>query len=196
MGSDAKDFDNDGNVDIFYNNLRQQVWQLLRNDGHLFSYAYSSKIQSMSIPHSGWSNGFIDYNNDVGTHEIPQLRHALHRRTIDGQHDIALTDAGLGRTSGGIFHHKTAGDAELGAFVWGERTQLHAEMGSLRRCLAILGDGCGVRRADGCIDRHELAVTHDLEGRVLPGAVLLTRTDNWPASAMGLPLNLRITSPT
>jgi len=64
MGSDAKDFDNDGNVDIFYNNLRQQVWQLLRNDGHLFSYEYSSKIQSMSMPHSGWSNGFIDYNND------------------------------------------------------------------------------------------------------------------------------------
>jgi enediyne biosynthesis protein E4 len=64
MGSDAKDFDNDGKVDIFYNNLRQQVWQLLRNDGHLFSYVYSSKIQAMSIPHSGWSNGFIDYNND------------------------------------------------------------------------------------------------------------------------------------
>lgn len=64
MGSDAKDFDNDGKVDIFYNNLRQQVWQLMRNEGHLFSYAYSSKIQSMSIPHSGWSNGFIDYNND------------------------------------------------------------------------------------------------------------------------------------
>jgi len=64
MGSDAKDFDNDGNVDIFYNNLRQQVWQLLRNDGHLFRYQYSSKIQSMSMPHSGWSNGFIDYNND------------------------------------------------------------------------------------------------------------------------------------
>jgi hypothetical protein len=64
MGSDSKDFDNDGRVDIFYNNLRQQVWQLLRNDGHLFSYVYSSKIQSMSMPHSGWSNGFIDYNND------------------------------------------------------------------------------------------------------------------------------------
>ena len=64
MGSDAKDFDNDGHVDIFYNNLRQQVWQLLRNDGHLFNYLYSSKIQSLSAPHSGWSNGFIDYNND------------------------------------------------------------------------------------------------------------------------------------
>jgi len=63
MGSDAKDFDNDGKVDIFYNNLRQQVWQLLKNDGD-FAYLYSSKIQSMSMLHSGWSNGFIDYNND------------------------------------------------------------------------------------------------------------------------------------
>ena len=64
MGSDAKDFDNDGRVDIFYNNLRNQVWQLMRNEGTLFTYRYASKIQTMSLPHSGWSNGFIDYNND------------------------------------------------------------------------------------------------------------------------------------
>ena len=38
MGSDAKDYDNDGNVDIFYNNLTGQVWQLLRNHGNLFQF--------------------------------------------------------------------------------------------------------------------------------------------------------------
>jgi len=64
MGSDAKDYDNDGNVDIFYNNLTGQVWQLLRNDGQLFQYAYPSKVQTLSLPFAGWSNGFIDYNND------------------------------------------------------------------------------------------------------------------------------------
>jgi hypothetical protein len=64
MGSDAKDYDNDGNVDIFYNNLTGQVWQLLRNDGDLFQYAYPSKVQTLSLPFAGWSNGFIDYNND------------------------------------------------------------------------------------------------------------------------------------
>jgi len=64
MGSDAKDYDNDGNVDIFYNNLMGQVWQLLRNRGNLFTFPYTSKIQTLSIPFSGWSNGFIDYNND------------------------------------------------------------------------------------------------------------------------------------
>jgi len=64
MGSDAKDYDNDGNVDIFYNNLMGQVWQLLRNRGSLFTFPYTSKIQTLSLPFSGWSNGFIDYNND------------------------------------------------------------------------------------------------------------------------------------
>lgn len=65
MGSDAKDFNNDGKVDIFYNNLMGQVWQLLRNRGDLFeNYSSLSKIQKLSMPYSGWSTGFIDYNND------------------------------------------------------------------------------------------------------------------------------------
>ncbi len=64
MGSDAKDYDNDGNVDIFYNNLKGQIWQLLRNRGNLFTFSYASKIQTLSLPFAGWSNGFIDYNND------------------------------------------------------------------------------------------------------------------------------------
>ncbi len=65
MGSDAKDFDNDGKVDIFYNNLMGQIWALLRNTGDLFqSLSHLSKIQKLSVPYSGWSAGFIDYNND------------------------------------------------------------------------------------------------------------------------------------
>lgn len=65
MGSDAKDFNNDGKVDIFYNNLAGQIWQLLRNRGDLFeTYSSLSKIQKLSTPYAGWSNGFIDYNND------------------------------------------------------------------------------------------------------------------------------------
>jgi hypothetical protein len=65
MGSDAKDFDNDGKVDIFYNNLMGQIWGLLRNNGDGFDHdSYASKVQKLSTPYSGWSNGFIDYNND------------------------------------------------------------------------------------------------------------------------------------
>ncbi len=65
MGCDAKDFDNDGRVDIFYNNLRSQIWGLLRNTGEAFELISSpTRITYLSRPYSGWSNGFIDYNND------------------------------------------------------------------------------------------------------------------------------------
>ena len=65
MGCDAKDFDNDGKVDIFYNDLMGQVWALLKNRGTFFdSVSFASQIRKLSRLYSGWSNGFIDYNND------------------------------------------------------------------------------------------------------------------------------------
>jgi hypothetical protein len=66
MGSDAKDFDNDGWVDIIYNDLAGQVYALLKNDGgKLFSDAtWSTKFGPLSRNISGWSMGFVDYNND------------------------------------------------------------------------------------------------------------------------------------
>lgn len=66
MGADARDFDNDGLPDVFYNNLMGQTWALFRNrDGKSFRYVSPlSKIASLSQPYSGWSAGFIDYDND------------------------------------------------------------------------------------------------------------------------------------
>ena len=43
MGADAKDYDNDGFVDIFYNNLMGQTWGLFRNQrGRSFRYTSPS----------------------------------------------------------------------------------------------------------------------------------------------------------
>lgn len=66
MGADAKDYDNDGFVDIFYNDLMGQTWALFRNQqGRIFRYVSpSTSILQLSERLSGWSNGFIDYNND------------------------------------------------------------------------------------------------------------------------------------
>ena len=66
MGCDVKDYDNDGWVDVFYNNLMRQTWALFRNQrGKSFRYVSpATKIVQLSESRSGWSNGFLDYNND------------------------------------------------------------------------------------------------------------------------------------
>jgi hypothetical protein len=66
MGCDAKDFDNDGWVDIVYNDLAGQVFGLLRNeDGKSFAdQTWTSRLGPLSRNLSGWSVGFVDFNND------------------------------------------------------------------------------------------------------------------------------------
>jgi hypothetical protein len=66
MGADAKDFDNDGWVDIVYNDLAGQVFGLLKNEGgkSFTDVTWTSKLGALSRNLSGWSIGFVDYNND------------------------------------------------------------------------------------------------------------------------------------
>ena len=66
MGSDAKDFDNDGRVDIVYNDLAGQIFGIFRNTGaHAFDdVTRQTNLQTLSRNLSGWSIGFIDYDND------------------------------------------------------------------------------------------------------------------------------------
>jgi enediyne biosynthesis protein E4 len=65
MGSDAKDFDNDGKVDIFYNDLMGQSYALFRNMGDSFRYVSPpTRITQLSNAFSGWSAAFIDFDND------------------------------------------------------------------------------------------------------------------------------------
>ncbi len=66
MGSDAKDYDNDGFPDFFYNNLPSQVFALFRNEaGKAFRYVSpAAALGRLSYRFGGWSAGFIDYDND------------------------------------------------------------------------------------------------------------------------------------
>jgi hypothetical protein len=65
MGSDARDFDNDGKVDIFYNDLMGQSFALFRNLGDGFRYVSpQTKMTRVSNDFSGWGAAFMDYDND------------------------------------------------------------------------------------------------------------------------------------
>jgi hypothetical protein len=66
MGVDFADYDNDGYPDIVVTTLANQKYALYHNqkDG-TFDYAsYTSRLGSISLLHSGWGVGFIDYDND------------------------------------------------------------------------------------------------------------------------------------
>ena len=66
MGADAGDYDNDGWPDVFYNNLQSQLWALFQNEGgQRFRYmSLGSGVARLSRRFSGWSNAFVDYDND------------------------------------------------------------------------------------------------------------------------------------
>jgi hypothetical protein len=66
MGCDARDYDNDGWPDVFYNNLQNQMHGLFANrGGQYFDYVSpQTRVATLSRRFSGWSAGFVDYDND------------------------------------------------------------------------------------------------------------------------------------
>jgi len=99
MGSDAKDFNNDGTVDIFYNDLAEQIFGLFVNEGRK-SFRYSSVtagLSQISRRYSGWSAGFIDYDND-GWKDIYSANGDVDYLGVNArQHDTMFKNEG-GRT--------------------------------------------------------------------------------------------------
>jgi len=66
MGCHARDFNNDGWVDIFYNDLANQIYALFGNhQGKFFDYlSQDSHIAGLSRAFAGWSCAMVDYDND------------------------------------------------------------------------------------------------------------------------------------
>lgn len=96
MGSDAKDFDNDGWVDLVYNDLAGQVFGILKNeDGKSFNaVTWSTKFGPLTRKLSGWSIGFIDYNND-GWKDIYSANGDVDNLTVSSrQHDSMFENEG------------------------------------------------------------------------------------------------------
>jgi enediyne biosynthesis protein E4 len=66
MGTDFRDYNNDGLPDIAVTALAGETFPLFRNAGKgSFSDAtFSSHIGGLSLHHSGWGTGLFDFNND------------------------------------------------------------------------------------------------------------------------------------
>ncbi len=66
MGTDFRDYDNDGRPDIVLAALAGETFPLFRNEGkHGFrDWTYRSRIGPLTHQLSGWSLGLFDFNND------------------------------------------------------------------------------------------------------------------------------------
>lgn len=66
MGTDFRDYDNDGLPDVAVTALAGETFPLFRNlgKGSFSDVTYSSKIGISTVRHSGWGTGFFDFNND------------------------------------------------------------------------------------------------------------------------------------
>ena len=74
MGRDAKDFDNDGWVDIFYNNLMGQIWGCSAIAATLFGYCSSlSKILKLSTPSPAGAPASSTTTTTAGRTSIPPM---------------------------------------------------------------------------------------------------------------------------
>lgn len=66
MGTDFRDYDNDGWPDISVVALAGETFPLFRNHGKgsFDDATYASHLGSLSVHHSGWGTAFFDFNND------------------------------------------------------------------------------------------------------------------------------------
>jgi hypothetical protein len=66
MGTDFADYDNDGWPDIVVTDLSDERYVLFRNnrDGTFTDATSSSGLGRATLPYSGWSTKFLDYDND------------------------------------------------------------------------------------------------------------------------------------
>ena len=66
MGVDFADYDNDGHADVFVTDLSNERYRLFRHngDGSFKDVTNLSGVGGATLPFSGWSTRFFDYDND------------------------------------------------------------------------------------------------------------------------------------
>lgn len=134
MGVAFQDYNNDGYPDLLVTDLANQKYALYENnrDG-TFTYAsYTSGVAGITLLHSGWGTGFVDYDNDglkdilvAQGHDIdniqltyPDLRYKepplLLRNVGNGRFENVSADAGA------VFHEAWAGRGMAYGDIWND----------------------------------------------------------------------------
>ena len=166
MGCDVKDFNNDGWTDIFYNNLQNQIHALFQNqEGEYFDYVSpGTNIATLSRKFSGWSNGFIDFDND-GWKDIYSANGDVdYMGDNSAQHDTMLKNLG-----GAAFEDVSGELGEDFLHMGYQRGSAFADLnddGFLDIVVTSLNEKPRILMNSGRNDHHWILL--DLRGRVSP----------------------------
>ena len=106
MGVGFADYDNDGWPDVFVNALANERYALFRNQhGESFDYVSGpSGIGAISMLHSGWGAGFLDYDNDGWKDLFVGQGHVMDNIQLTQPSVRYLEPPLLMRNNGGKFH--------------------------------------------------------------------------------------------
>ncbi len=105
MGSDFRDYDNDGLPDLSVTALVGETFPLFRNQGKGFfrDATYPSRIGLASVQRSGWSNGFVDLNNDGWKDLFSANAHVMDNVELLGPHHYRQANSVFVNRGNGTF---------------------------------------------------------------------------------------------
>jgi hypothetical protein len=152
MGVDFGDYDNDGHPDLIVTDLSNERYRLFRHnrDGTFRDVTNMSGVGGATLPFSGWSTGFVDYDNDGWKDIFAAQGHVMD--TIDkiSPNLSYLQPPLLLRNQAGRFGRVLAGEVFSGA--WAGRGAAFGDLdndGDIDIVVSNVGQQALVLRNDG-----------------------------------------------
>ena len=161
MGVDFADYDNDGRPDIFVTDLSNERYRLFRHngDGTFRDVTNSSGVGAATLPFSGWSTKFLDYDNDGWKDVFAAQGHVLDTIASTTPNLSYLQPPLLLRNERGRFVRVRPGEAF--GIDWAGRGAAFGDLdndGDLDIVVSNVGQAAYVLRNDGGNRAHWLGV--------------------------------------
>jgi enediyne biosynthesis protein E4 len=119
MGVDFSDYDNDGRPDIFVTDLSNERYRLFRHSGagSFRDVTDATGVGGATLPFSGWSTRFVDYDNDGWKDIFVAQGHVMDTIEKTSPNLRYLQPPLLLRNEAGRFQRVTIGDVFRGEWA-------------------------------------------------------------------------------
>jgi hypothetical protein len=161
MGADFADYDNDGRPDLIVTDLSNERYRLFHHngDGSFRDATGQSGIGGATLPFSGWSTRFVDYDNDGWKDVFVAQGHVMDTIETTAPNLKYRQPPLLLRNESGRFTRVTPG--EVFDRVWAGRGAAFGDLdddGDVDIVLSNVGEHAVVLRNDGGNGRHWLRI--------------------------------------